>query len=120
MFGLLRALVIAIAAAASAVPTWADDVRADGVRADGGVQLAQPGWRDRDRDGARGPRLLPLEVVLANVARRIPGHHLDVDGPFQRGSRWVYRIKWLTPDGRVLIVIVDAESGQILDTRGGR
>jgi uncharacterized membrane protein YkoI len=119
MSGLLRALVIAIAAAASAVPTWADNARTDG-----GVQLAQPGWRDRDRDrdrdGTRGPRLLPLEVVLANVARRIPGHHLDVDGPFQRGSRWVYRIKWLTPDGRVLIVIADAESGQILDTRGGR
>jgi uncharacterized membrane protein YkoI len=114
MLRFLRALVIAIAAAAVALPTWADNARADRS-----VQLAQPSWRDRDRD-TRGPRLLPLEVVLASVARRIPGHHLDVDGPFQRGSRWVYRIKWLTPDGRVLIVIADAESGQILDTRGGR
>ena len=38
-------------------------------------------------------------------------------GPFPRGGRWIYRIKWLTPDRRVLIVIADAQTGQILDVR---
>ncbi len=64
--------------------------------------------------------MLPLEAVLGNIARQIPGHHLDVDGPFERGGRWIYRIKWLTPDGRVLIIFADAQTGQILETRGGR
>lgn len=74
---------------------------------------------DRARQGVAAGRLLPLEVVLANVARSLPGHHIGVDGPYQQGGRWVYRIKWLTPDGRVIIVIADAETGQILGTRGG-
>lgn len=73
---------------------------------------------DRARQGVAQGKLLPLEVVLANVARQIPGHHIGVDGPYQQGGRWVYRIKWLTPDGRVIIVIADAETGQILGTRG--
>ena len=82
--------------------------------------LAQGYGRDHDRarDGVRAGQLLPLEVVLANVAARFPGHHLAVDGPFNRDGRWIYRIKWLTPDGRVLIVFADAETGQILDVRG--
>lgn len=76
--------------------------------------------QDRAREGVAAGRLLPLEAVLANVGRSIPGHHIGVDGPYQQGRRWVYRIKWLTPDGRVIIVIADAETGQILGTRGGR
>ena len=39
---------------------------------------------------------------------------LTSTGPIQQGGRWVYRIKWLTPDGRVIIIFADAETGQIL------
>ena len=84
------------------------------------------GWRrgerdhDRARDGVMSGRLLPLEAVLANVARVYPGYHIGVEGPYQQGGRWVYRIKWLTPDGRVIFVFADAETGQILGQRGGR
>lgn len=114
MSGFLRSVLFAIVAAASVVPALAG---AD-TRADGSFVLAR---RDRG-PGAfdMAERILPLEVVLGSVARSIPGRHLDVDGPFQRGGRWIYRIKWLTPDGRVLIVFADAETGQILDTRGER
>jgi uncharacterized membrane protein YkoI len=117
MRGFIGPLLIAIAAAASAVPAYA------GPRSDDGMFMVADRGRGRDqdraRDGVAQGRMLPLEAVLARVARQIPGHHLDVDGPFQRGGRWVYRIKWLTPDGRVLIIFADAETGQILDTRGG-
>jgi uncharacterized membrane protein YkoI len=113
----LGSILIAIAAAASAVPASADP------RADGSFVVADRGRgrgdHDRAREGVSQGRLLPLEAVLSNIARQIPGHHLDVDGPMQRGGRWIYRIKWITPDGRVLIIIADAETGQILDTRGG-
>ncbi len=84
--------------------------------------LAQ-GWgrdQDRARDGVRAGQLLPLEAVLSRVAGQLPpgSRHLAVDGPMERGGRWIYRIKWLTPDGRVLIVFADAETGQVLDVRG--
>lgn len=75
---------------------------------------------DRARDGVVRGQLAPLELVLGGIARRFPGHHLGVQGPSKAGGRLVYRIKWLTPDGRVLIVFTDAESGEILDVRGGR
>ena len=63
---------------------------------------------------------MPLEAILANIARNYPGYHIDVNGPFESDGRFVYRIKWLTPDGRVLIIIADAQTGQILGVRGGR
>jgi len=114
MRGFLGPLLIAIAAAGSALPA---DARPRVIGAQGDVSVVVA---DRGRDRARPDRLLPLEAVLGNIARQIPGHHLDVDGPFERGGRWIYRIKWLTPDGRVLIIFADAQSGQILETRGGR
>jgi uncharacterized membrane protein YkoI len=128
MRGLIGTILIAIAVAASVVPSLAapraDATRTERVRNDDGVFAVADrgrgrGDHDRARDGVNQGRLLPLEAVLSRIARQIPGHHLDVDGPFQRGGRWIYRIKWLTPDGRVLIIFADAETGQILETRGG-
>lgn len=117
MRGFLGSILIAIAAAASALPAAAAP-RAIGAHADDSYVVADRGRRDDSR--GRPDRLLPLEAVLGNIARQIPGHHLDVEGPFERGGRWMYRIKWLTPDGRVLIIFADAQTGQILETRGGR
>lgn len=123
----IRAALIAFVAAASVHPAWSAP---QGTAArDGEAYLTPIGdgqrfgdnrrWRggdhDRARDGVRSGQLLPLEEVLANVARTYPGHHLNVDGPFARNGRWIYRIKWLTPDGRVLIVFADAETGQVLN-----
>lgn len=116
MRGFLSSILVVIAAVASATPADAGP-RAIGARADDSFVVADRGRRD---DRGRPDRLLPLEAVLGNIARQIPGHHLDVDGPFERGGRWIYRIKWLTPDGRVLIIVADAQTGQILETRGGR
>lgn len=123
----IRAALIVFLAAVSVLPAWSAprETRAHG--GDGYLTPVGDGqrfgdnrrWRgddhDRARDGVRSGQLLPLEAVLANVARQYPGHHLNVDGPFSRDGRWIYRIKWLTPDGRVLIVFADAETGQVLN-----
>jgi hypothetical protein len=120
MFSVVRPFLIAVVAAALALPAVAGP-RA-GVRLDNDVtlQVRNDGWRGRGLLDVRQevPNLLPLEVVLGNVAAQFPGHHLGVDGPFQRDGRWIYRIKWLTPDGRVLIVFADAQTGQVLGHRG--
>ena len=56
-----------------------------------------------------------LDSIVNNIRQRLPGQLSDVEGPF--GGR--YRIKWLTPDGRVLWVDADARTGQILGIDGG-
>ncbi|MDZ4866777.1 MAG: PepSY domain-containing protein [Alphaproteobacteria bacterium] len=118
MRGFLSSMLVVISALASAMPADARP-HALGARADDSFVVADRG-RGRGDDRGRPEQMLPLEAVLGNIARQIPGHHLDVDGPFERGGRWIYRIKWLTPDGRVLIIFADAQTGQILETRGGR
>ncbi len=123
MFSVVRPFLFAVVAAALAFPALADPLAGVRLRGDGFVQAQDDGGRWRGRGpfgGGRGeaPNLLPLEVVLGNVAAQFPGRHLGVDGPFQRDGRWIYRIKWLTPDGRVLIVFADAQTGQVLGHRG--
>jgi len=109
------------------MPALADSrVNFDGARYTQVRDDGQRGWRrgdrdhDRAREGVTEGRLLPLEAILANIARTYPGYHIGVEGPFQQGGRLVYRVKWLTPDGRVIIIFADAETGQILGQRGGR
>lgn len=61
---------------------------------------------------------VPLEDILANLREQYSGHQLSVSGPAPQDGGYVYRIKWLTDDGAVLYVVVDAESGDILSVEG--
>lgn len=120
MFSVVRLFLMIALAAAMVLPTTAAASGGARLKDDGFVQAQNDGgrWRGRGGDRRDAPQLLPLEVVLGNVAARFPGHHLGVEGPALRDGRWIYRIKWLTPDGRVLIVFADAQTGQVLGSRG--
>jgi uncharacterized membrane protein YkoI len=74
---------------------------------------AEDGEQDRARDAVRAGRRVPLAVVLRQIAQRTPGRHLNVT-PGDSGGRPVYFVQWQLPDGRVVIFVVDAESGAIL------
>jgi hypothetical protein len=121
----VRHILIAALAAATALPALAD-ARAEGGWARDKFDGARAVQEEAGRWNGRGPvfsqnqpRLLPLEAVLASVATQLPrGDHVGVDGPMPREGRWIYRIKWLTKDGRVLIVFADAQTGQVLGIRG--
>lgn len=63
-------------------------------------------------------RAAPLSRVLATIAARQPGRHLNTTVG-DDGGRQVYFVQWQTTDGRVVIFVVDAESGQILRRQGG-
>ena len=73
---------------------------------------------DRARDAMRSGQIRPLDQILSVVTSRYPGRVVDVD--LRRGRRWVYRVKLLRRDGRVMWISVDARSGQILSAKGGR
>jgi uncharacterized membrane protein YkoI len=67
---------------------------------------------------AAAGRQAPLSRVLQTIAARQPGRHLNTTMG-DEGGRPVYFVQWQLPDGRVVIFVVDAESGQILRRQGG-
>jgi hypothetical protein len=70
----------------------------------------------QDRRG--GPS---LDRVLPQIRRSVPGRFYDAEGPFlSPDGQATYRIKWMTPDGRIIWFTVDGRSGQVLGgARGG-
>jgi uncharacterized membrane protein YkoI len=63
-------------------------------------------------------RQAPLSRVLQSIAAHQPGRHLNTTMG-DEGGRRVYFVQWQLADGRVVIFVVDAESGQILRRQGG-
>jgi hypothetical protein len=55
------------------------------------------------------PRALSMEAVLDIVKRRMPGER--VGGPTPQGSNYV--VRWKTPDGHIIDVVVDAVTGAV-------
>lgn len=56
-----------------------------------------------------------LDRVLPHVRQTVPGRFYDAEGPFfGPNGHPTYRLKWMTPDGRIIWFGVDAETGQVL------
>jgi uncharacterized membrane protein YkoI len=73
-------------------------------------------WRlqqDEARQGVRRGRLLPLAQVIAQINARSPGRQLDAGLEYQ-GDRPIYRVRWMTRDGRRVDYLIDATTGAIL------
>ena len=70
---------------------------------------AQPPFGRRGMEGGQ----VSLDSILANIRARFPGQLSDVQA---LGPR--YRIKWLTPDGRILLIDADARTGAIMGVQG--
>jgi hypothetical protein len=76
-------------------------------------------WReqqDEARQGVRQGQMAPLGRVIDNLQRRAPGRELDA-GIEMWGQRPVYRVRWVTAEGRRVDFIVDAASGAVLSGR---
>jgi hypothetical protein len=70
----------------------------------------------------RSPDVQPLDRVLPQVRSRYPGNFYDADGPFlDESGNPHYRLKWMTPEGRVMWLDTDARTGRVLGVEhGGR
>ena len=63
-------------------------------------------------------RQVPLAVVVQNIAARYPGRHLNTTmGEY--GGRTAYFVQWQMENGRVVVFVVDAESGREIGRQGG-
>jgi len=75
---------------------------------------------DSDHDRARAAlergEVRPLAEVLAAVATQVPGEVIEVELEREHGH-WVYELKVIARDGRVLEVLVDAATATIREWR---
>lgn len=71
---------------------------------------------------AQQNRTLSLREVAQIIGSQIPGRLSDAN-LVNEGGRMVYVVRWEPSDnqnrGRIIIFVVDAESGQIISRRGG-
>jgi hypothetical protein len=76
-------------------------------------------WRQHDNFDSS--LVQPLDRILPEVRRNHPGRFYDAEGPFQGpDGQMHYRLKWMTPEGRVLWFDANARTGRVLGTGGGR
>jgi hypothetical protein len=62
----------------------------------------------------------PLDRILSHMRNEHPGTFYDADGPFTDENGGVhYRIKWLTPQGRLIWFDTDAHTGRVLGVDRG-
>jgi len=73
-------------------------------------------WRlqqDEVRQCASQRRCVPLGRVIEQIEARSPGRQLDAGLEYQ-GDRPIYRVRWMTRDGRRVDYLIDATTGAIL------
>lgn len=57
----------------------------------------------------------PLDGMLPAIRNAYPGRFYDAEGPIPDGMGGLhYRIKWMTPDGRIIWLDADARSGRVI------
>lgn len=69
--------------------------------------------QDRARAALQAGQVLPLKTLLERLEREHPGQVLEVELEHEDG-RWIYEIKLLQADGRLLKLELDAATAQVL------
>lgn len=81
------------------------------------LTLSGPAAADSDQDRARAAaqagQVLPLKTLLTRLESDHPGQVLEVELE-QHAGRWIYEIKLLQPDGRLIKLEVDAATAEVL------
>ena len=60
-----------------------------------------------------------LDRILPGIRSARPGRFYDAEGPYRDATGGMhYRIKWLTPEGRVMWLDTDARTGRVIGPAG--
>lgn len=80
------------------------------------VTPAAAQWRRAPFEGRGVQR---LDRILPGIRSAHPGRFYDAEGPYPDAAGGLhYRIKWLTPDGRVIWLDTDARTGRVIGPAG--
>jgi hypothetical protein len=109
-FGLLFVL-LAFAAPATAQVQAAASAAQEQTQAPAQIPVAQTTRRPASNNYA----VQPLDRILPAIRSSRAGRFFDAEGPFpDAAGGWHYRIKWLTPEGRIVWLDADARTGKVL------
>jgi len=85
----------------------------------GAASQPAPAQPYRARQGVQSGEVRSLDEILNGIRRERPGSLADVQGPNAGPAGDPrYRLKWVTPDGRVLWLDTDARTGRVLGVEG--
>lgn len=101
-----RLVLIAALLASAGLPAAAQDYGRPSLGAGRGDQAEA-------REGVRSGRQVPLSSVIERISRQTPGRLLNASMG-DSGGRPAYFVQWQTNDGRVMVIVVDAQSGAII------
>lgn len=68
------------------------------------------------REAVQSGQIRPLRTILESLERSHPGRVLEVELERHR-EQWMYEVKLLQPDGRVVKLRLDARTGDVLQRR---
>ncbi|MFO1286686.1 MAG: PepSY domain-containing protein [Rubrivivax sp.] len=71
------------------------------------------------RDAVRAGEVMPLDALRERLRRDHAGELLELELEREDG-RWIYEVKLLQPDGRIVKLEVDARSGEVIRERRER
>lgn len=71
---------------------------------------------DRARAAVQAGQILPLKTVLETLERVHPGQVLEIELDQEHG-RWVYEVRLLQSDGKLVKLELDAATAEILRSR---
>ncbi len=84
------------------------------------LSVCAPAFADEDQDRALRAvaegRILPLREILNRAEAACPGQLIEAELEGDAGTL-VYEIRLLTGDGRVMKLLYDARSGELLKSR---
>lgn len=72
---------------------------------------------DRARQAVQAGQVLPLRTVLEKLERAQPGQVMEVELERESG-RWIYEVKLLQTDGRLVKLKLDAQTAAVLRRQG--
>ncbi|HEY4123765.1 MAG TPA: hypothetical protein VGM36_04070 [Rhizomicrobium sp.] len=76
---------------------------------------------DRVREHIQKGQVRPLDRILPDIRRSHPGTFYDAEGPVEGpDGEYRYRLKWMTPEGRIIWLDTDARTGRVLGVEGVR
>jgi uncharacterized membrane protein YkoI len=107
---------IALVAAAYVVAVGGAAAQSAGAPATHTPNSLGADWRlqqDEVRQCARQHRCVPLARVIEQINARSPGRQLDAGLEYQ-GDKPIYRVRWMTRNGRRVDYLIDAATGAIL------
>lgn len=74
--------------------------------------------QEEARAAVEAGEVLPLNDILRQIRPDFPGRILDAELDQRGHGKWVYKIKMLKKNGRVIELLVDGRSGKVLRSKG--